>query len=255
MGNYPAAKRKGQTEALEYEERERLFDRGLDRAKMNSLIGRLQMHFGSRNRLAEAVYGRKLAASGIKKLLDGGTRYTDTVIDRVVALAKEHGLPLTADEPVVKNDRIQAVTTDVLANIAANDAQQTDVPPVREDTSSTSESSAKNDDSEEPHASEHGDVTDVPSKPETAEADANPIAAATEEAQERHADASDWLSGVRERRADFAARVAEHDEIIGEHRARIAAIEEEIATVAAHRQAAANAMGEIDNALAILQTI
>lgn len=100
MGNgYPAMRRKGQLEAMEFNERERLHDRGMDRASMNGLMVRLQERLGSKNKLAEAIYGRKNAATSVKQLVDGTTRYTDALIDQVIRVAKSHGVELHETKP------------------------------------------------------------------------------------------------------------------------------------------------------------
>ena len=87
---YPAMRRKGQIEAMAFSERERLHDRGMDRESMNGLMARLQDRLGSKNKLAEAIYGRKNAATSVKQLVDGSTRYTEALIDQILRIAKNH---------------------------------------------------------------------------------------------------------------------------------------------------------------------
>ena len=264
MPSYPAAKRSGQTETLMYAERERLYDRGLDRDQMNSLMARLQARLGSKNKLGEAVYQRKNAASRIKQVMDGAQRYTDTVIDRIVEIARQNDVPLLLDTLSDTSGTPRETPEDNARTAAASDpgtnllAESSDIPKDRMAPPPVLPVADIPDDRvAPPPALPVADVQEdrVATPPALAVEDGaneDPVFASPGAAAPA---AEDWLAGVRGRREQIIRQIVDHEEALAARRAEIVRIEGEIERIAARRDADAANIGEIDSALSVLQTI
>jgi hypothetical protein len=248
MGSYPAAKRTGQTETLMYAERERLYDRGLTRDQMNSLMERLQAKLGSKNKLGEAVYQRKNAASRIKQVMEGAQRYTDTVIDRIVEVAGQNGVPLLIDGPSDMSGDGQ-VTAENDAETASASGQIADLP--------TEDANVPDDRVDPRPALPPADVPDdrVDPRPALPPADVADEHLVVGSSASSATAPEDWLAGVRKRREQIVRQIIDHEEALTARRTEIARIEGEIERIAARRDTDAANIGEIDSALSILQTI
>ena len=280
MPSYPAAKRSGQTETLMYAERERLYDRGLDRDQMNSLMARLQARLGSKNKLGEAVYQRKNAASRIKQVMDGAQRYTDTVIDRIVEIARQNDVPLLLDTPSDTSGPPHETPEDNARTAAASDpgtnllTESSDIPKDRmAPPPSLPVADISDDRVAPPPPLPVADIPDdrVAPPPALPVADVQedrvappPALAVDDGANEDPICASpgaaapaaeDWLAGVRGRREQIMRQIVDHEEALAARRAEIVRIEGEIERIAARRDADAANIGEIDRALSVLQTI
>lgn len=240
MASYPAPKRSGQIETLMYAERERLFDRGMTRDQMNDLMERLQAKLGSKNKLAEAIYERKNAASRVKQLVDGAQRYTDTVIDRILVVASDNDVPKILE-----------------GEIRAEEERDAAEPPVDTQDAATEEPAPKEPAPEEAAVEEAiPEPSAVPPTEETAEAPAENVEDQKQETPAEHqVIAMDWLAGVRGRREEFVRQMTEHEDEIAARRAEISRIEGEIERITARRDATVTSVGEIDSALSILQAI
>ena len=285
MVSYPAAKRRGQTDTLMYAESERLFDRGLTRDEMNSLMERLQAKLGSKNKLAEAIYDRKNAASRVKQVMEGAQRYTDAVIDKILAIASVHQVPKIVDRDnadAITGNAPESTREDVIEPIASDNGRlpgenatetaeaATEAEPHETATVQTTDAAPQSPDfgmiEHEATASSH--EADAPLE-ESAAADEKVTTPKDEPAEHHGADVADWLSGVHRKRAEIVEQVVVHDEAMATGQARAEWLRTEIARLEGEyaeaivettragrlRDAANAAIGEIDTALSILQTI
>jgi hypothetical protein len=292
-GGYPAAKRSSQGEVQAFAERERLYERGLDRGQMNSLMQRLQDKLGSKNKLAEAVYGRRNAASAIKQVMEGGARYTDAVIDQTLRLAAIHGVGKYADpgrhDDAANEDASDAplVASDDGPGQAAVDPNPSEQGPAE---AGLPEPGLRD---EPPEGAEDQRTEDAPTIAEASAPEAPEPVTEVSGDEGRKDDAvepadsgpapGDWLSGVRERRAEYeseledsrqedvrlqaemariqqeTARLREETERLRQeterNEAEIGRVQQETQRISERRSEMERGIGEIDQALTILQAI
>jgi len=263
-GSYPAARRTGQTETLMYAEGERLYDRGLDRDQMNSLMERLQARLGSKNKLGEAVYQRKNAASRIKQVMEGSQRYTDTVIDRIVEVARQNDVPLLLDTPSDTSGPPQETPEDNARTAAASDpgtnllTESSDIPKDRIAPPPSLPVADIPDDRVVPPPPlpvanvQEDRVAPPPALAVDDSANEDPVFTSPGAAAPA---AEDWLAGVRGRREQIMRQIVGREEELATRRAEIVRLEDEIERIVARRDADAASVCEIDGALSILQTI